>query len=74
VSSTITRVLQVFFCSVTVNHHSVPTVPHLVNRDIFLPVDLVSRGVEPVALLHVLVEDAATLHVAQAELTQVELG
>lgn len=29
---------------------------------------------EPAALLHVLVEDAAALHVAQAELTQVELG
>lgn len=29
---------------------------------------------EPVALLHVLVEDAAALHVAKAELTQVELG
>lgn len=29
---------------------------------------------KPVALFHVLVEDAATLHVAQAELAQVELG
>lgn len=48
--------------------------PHLEYRDVVLPVDLVGRGVEPIALLHVLVEDAATLHVAQAELAQVQLG
>lgn len=46
--------------------------PHLEYRDVVLPVDLIGRRVEPVALLHVLVEDAATFHVAQAELTQVE--
>lgn len=48
--------------------------PYLEYRDIVLPVDLVGGGVEPIALLHVLVEDAATLHVAQAELAQVQLG
>ena len=47
---------------------------HLKYRDVILPVDLVGRRMEPVALLHVLVEYAATLHVAQAELAQVELG
>lgn len=46
---------------------------HLEHRDVVLPVDLVGGRVEPAALLHVLVEDAATLHVAEAELAQVEL-
>lgn len=49
-------------------------VSYLKHRDIVLPVDFVGGWVEPAALLHVLVEDAATLHVAEAKLTQVELG
>lgn len=47
--------------------------PHLEHGHVVLPVDLVGRRVEPVALLHVLVENAAALHVAQTELTEVEL-
>lgn len=47
--------------------------PHLEHGHVVLPVDLVGRWVEPVALLHVLVENAAALHVAQTELTEVEL-
>lgn len=46
---------------------------HLKHRDVVLPVDLVGWRVEPGALPHVLEEDAATLDVTQAELTQVEL-
>lgn len=46
---------------------------HLIHGDVVLPVDLVGRRVEPLALLHVLVENAAALHVTQAKLTQVEL-
>lgn len=46
---------------------------HLEHRDVVLSVDLVGGRVEPAALLHVLVEDAAALHVAEAELAQVEL-
>lgn len=46
---------------------------HLKHRDVVLPVDLVGWRVEPGALPHVLEEDAATLHITQAELTQVEL-
>ena len=47
--------------------------PHLKDGDVVLPVDLVGGRVEPAALPHVLVENAAALHVAQAELTQVQL-
>lgn len=47
--------------------------PHLEHRDVILPVDLVGRRVKPRALAHVLVQDAATLHVAQTELAQVQL-
>ena len=47
--------------------------PHLKDGHVVLPVDLVGGRVEPAALPHVLVENAAALHVAQAELTQVEL-
>lgn len=47
--------------------------PHLEHRDVVLPVDLVGGRVKPRALAHVLVQDAAALHVAQAELTQVQL-
>lgn len=43
--------------------------PYFKYRNVILPVNLIGWRVEPVALLHVLVEDAATLHVAQAELT-----
>lgn len=50
------------------------TAAHLEHRDVILPVDLVGRRVKPATLLHVLVEDAAALHVAEAELAQVELG
>lgn len=46
---------------------------HLKHRNIVFPVDLVGRRVKPAALLHVLVEDAAALHVTEAKLTQVEL-
>lgn len=51
-------------------HHQVP---HLKHRNFLFPVDLVSRRVKPAALLHVLVEDTAALHVTETELTQVEL-
>lgn len=47
--------------------------PHLEHGHVVLPVDLVGRRVKPVALSHVLVENAAALHVAQTELTEVEL-
>lgn len=47
--------------------------PHLEHGHVVLPVDLVGRRVEPAALSHVLVENAAALHVAQTELTEVEL-
>lgn len=43
--------------------------PHLEHRDVVLSVDLVGGRVKPRALAHVLVQDAAALHVAQAELT-----
>lgn len=46
--------------------------PHLKNGHVVLPVDLVGRWVKPVALAHVLVENATALHVAQTELTEVE--
>ena len=51
-----------------------PLLPHLKHRDVILPVDLIGWGVEPATLAHVLVQDAAALHVAQAKLTQVQLG
>ncbi len=47
--------------------------PHLEHGHVVLPVDLVGRRVKPVAFSHVLVENAAALHVAQTELTEVEL-
>lgn len=46
---------------------------HLKDGHFVLPVDLVGRRVEPVALSHVLVQNATALHVAQTELTEVEL-
>lgn len=46
---------------------------HLEHGDTILPVDLIGWRVEPGTLPHVLEEDAATLDVTQAELTQVEL-
>lgn len=46
---------------------------HLKHRNLVLAVDLVGRRVKPAALLHVLVEDAAALHVTETKLTQVEL-
>lgn len=64
---------SIVYCQSVIHHHIHSKVPYLKYRHIILPVDLIGRGVEPVALLHVLVEDAATLHVAQAELTQVKL-
>lgn len=51
-----------------------PLLPHLKHRDVILPVDLVGWGMEPATLAHVLVQDAAALHVTQAELAQVQFG
>lgn len=38
--------------------------PHLEHGHVVLPVDFVGRRVEPAALSHVLVENAAAFHVA----------
>lgn len=53
--------------------HTQVSKPHLEHGDFVLPVDLVGRRVKPRALAHVLIQDAAALHVAQAELAQVQL-